>query len=85
MFLSNQILFNPQDYREESVVKESRLQWMRINTQYRETTPLRVSMTRLFLQDEFINLDELTELEFNTPFKLEVLPKQPYEKFDLEV
>ena len=39
-------------------------------------------MTHLFLQDEFINLDDITELEFDTPFKLEILPKQPYEKDD---
>lgn len=41
-------------------------------------------MTRIILQDELINLNQLTEKASETPFTIEMLPKQPYEK-DREV
>ena len=41
-------------------------------------------MTRIILQDELINLNQLTEKASSSPFTLEMLPKQPYEK-DREV
>ena len=44
-----------------------------------ESIPFKVSTTKLFLQDEFINLDDITELEDDSIFKMEQMPKQPYE------
>ena len=40
----------------------------------------KVSQAQLFLQDEAIMLDELTELEDASVFKLEIQPSNSYEK-----
>jgi len=40
-----------------------------------ESIPFKVSTTKLFLQDEFINLDDITELEDDSIFKMEQMPK----------
>ena len=42
--------------------------------------PYRITQTRLFLQDEAINLDDLTELEDGTVFSLEEQTIRSYEK-----
>ena len=59
---------------------ESRIIWLRVNTQMRQTQPFKVTNTQLLLQDEFLNLDDLTELDDATIFKLEKLSTQPYER-----
>ena len=41
---------------------------------------LKVSTTQLFLQDEILNLDDLTEFDDASVFKLENLPILSYEK-----
>ena len=65
----------------KSLIPETRVAWLRINTQVRETTPFKVSMSQLFLQDyTMINLDDFTELENEEVFGLEEQSKQPYEK-----
>ena len=46
--------------------------------------PYKISKMNLFLQDEALDLDELTELTDNTVFELEQLPSQSQEG-DLEV
>ena len=61
---------------------ESRITWLPINTQMQEQVPFKVSTTKLYLQDEYLNLDQLTELENDTVFKMEQRPKQSYEKDD---
>ena len=58
---------------------ESRILWLRINTQSRETIPFKVSNTQLYLQDEYINLDDITELEDASIFKVHKLQTQPFE------
>ena len=47
-----------------------------------ETTPFKVLQTKLELQDYIINMDELTEIEDFSPFKVEEMSKMPYEKDD---
>lgn len=54
--------------------------WLPINSQQRQTTKFQVSTTKLFLQDEIVNLDDFTELSDESIFKLELLPMQPYEE-----
>jgi len=52
-----------------------------VNTQIQQTIPFKVSTTQLFLQDlKSINLDDITELEDNSIFKLDQKPVMPYEK-----
>ena len=46
----------------------------------RMTFPFKISQTRLFLQDEAINLDDLTELEDGTIFSLDEMSIRSYEK-----
>lgn len=64
--------------------------WITINTQVRQTYPYRIAQTHLFLQDEIIHLDDITELEDPQLFTLEPLPSRSYEKdldtwFDLTI
>ena len=47
-----------------------------------ETIPFKVLQTKLELQDYLINMDELTEIEDYTPFKVEEFSKMSYEKDD---
>ena len=54
--------------------------WLPVNSQVQQTTPFKVLTTQLYLQDMFINLDDLTELQDESIFKLEMLPLKPYEK-----
>ena len=52
-----------------------------MNTQIQQTIPFKISSTRVLLQDHtFINLDDLTELEDASIFKVELKPVQPFEK-----
>ena len=46
--------------------------------------PFRITQTRLFLQDEYVNLDDITELEDDTIFSFDQQPVRPYEK-DLDL
>ena len=48
--------------------------------------PFKVSITKLLLQDEILNLDDLTEIEDDTVFALEQLPTKSYEKdYDVQL
>ena len=53
---------------------------MNINTQAQQTLPFMVSTTQLILQDEFLNLDDLTELNDASVFRLDSMPVRSYEK-----
>ena len=60
------------------------MKWLSINTQQQTVFPFKISTTKLLLQDEIVNLDDLTELEDETVFRLEQLPTKSYEKdFDV--
>ena len=48
--------------------------------------PFKITTTQLYLQDEIIALDEITELEDASIFKLEMLPLRSYEKdYDVQL
>ena len=48
--------------------------------------PFKITTTQLYLQDEIIALDEITELEDASVFKLEMLPLRSYEKdYDVQL
>ena len=42
--------------------------------------PFKISKTKLFLQDEDIDLDDLTEIEDDSVFSIDALPVRSYEK-----
>ena len=46
-----------------------------MSTQVKTTQPMQISMTQIELQDEYIDLDEITLLSNSSAFKLE--KKQP--------
>ena len=51
-----------------------------------QTIPFKLATSLLFLQDRFINLDELTELEDDTVFRFKIEPFKSYEKdYDVQV
>ena len=54
--------------------------WVPVNSQIQQTIPFKISSTQLYLQDEAINLDELTELDDASVFKLDIQPLRSYEK-----
>ena len=83
LFLKNQIRFDQGEYGESSIKKESLMGWHSINTQYQMTIPFKVTKTQLDLQDLHIDLDDLTELTSEYPFKLEQMPTVTYEKDDI--
>ena len=80
LLLYNQVRFDSNFYGQEAIRRESQIKWITINTQIQMSSPYTLSQTQLFLQDQAINLDDLTELDDNTIFKLEPLPAQSYEK-----
>ena len=77
--LYNQIRFDSRQYGQESITFESRIKWLRVDTQTRKTYPFSFLSTRVILQDEYINLDDLTELEDPSLFKMLELQPKPYE------
>ena len=83
--LYNQIRFDMSFLKEDSIKKESRVEWVQINTQVRQTYPYQITQTHLFLQDDAVNLDDLTEFSDPTVFNFEGLPIRSYEKNDFNV
>lgn len=62
---------------------ESRIAYYPINTQFKQTIPFQISSTQLYLQDlRSLDLDDLTEMEDSSVFKLEQLPVKSWERDD---
>ena len=57
---------------------ESNGVWLPINTQFQQTLPYRISKMKVELQDEHVDLDELTLRQDSSIFKLDKLANQPY-------
>jgi len=72
LLLYNQIRFDSNYYGEEAIIQESRIMWVPVNSQIQQSLPFKIMKTKLFLQDESINLDDLTEIEDASVFKLEL-------------
>ena len=77
--LSNQVRFENSILGEQSIIPESRLFWVSINKQLSLVYPFEVKTTMVNLQDELVNLDELTELEDPSIFSLHELPSVPFD------
>ena len=80
MIVYNQIRFDTRYFDKSSIIPETRIMWVPVNTQIRQTTPFKISTTQLILQDTIINLDDMTALTDDTIFSLEQKPLMPYEK-----
>lgn len=44
--------------------------WIDVNTQFQQSTPYKVQRTEILLQDEIIDLDDLTLLSDSSIFRL---------------
>ena len=80
LIVFNQIRFDSRKYGNAAVTTESKFMWAIVNTQVQQTLPFKISTTQLILQDEFVNLDSLTELEDASLFKFDLQPLKSYEK-----
>ena len=67
-------------FGEEAIVAESSVAWYRISVQKQEGIVFDIVRTRLELQDLFVNLDEITELEDTSVFQIKYKGNRPYEK-----
>lgn len=67
----NQIRFDSLSYRRESIKAEAQILWLRVNSQMRSQISFKITTTNLQLQDEIVNLHELTELEDESVFTLD--------------
>ena len=66
-------------FGEESIFAESSVAWHRISVQKQEGIVFDIVRTRVELQDLFVNLDEITELEDTSVFQIKYTINRPYE------
>ena len=66
------------------MINESRISYIPISSQIRQTVPFRLKQTHLTLQDyDTINLNQFTVIKKSNLFKLEKMPLLPLEEKDL--
>ena len=83
---ANQIRFDSEGFFKNAAVKESRVQWLTINTQVKQNLPYAISTMDLELQDnKLLSFDELTRDDIESVFRLDGLPITSYERADESV
>ena len=80
LFLYNEKVFDSSLLAPRSIKKQSRIDWIPVNTQFEQQNYYSVSKTQVFLQDKDIDLDSLTEFEDNSLFQLKNTETRTYEK-----
>lgn len=70
MLLYNEVRFESELFGDEAIVPETRVIWTPINSHNPTKVSFKLLTTQLELQDEFVNMDELTELEDASVFSL---------------
>ena len=78
--LHNQKRFNPDLFHQDSIIEEAKLVWVPINSQWNQMIPYRIQRANVFLQDEAVDLDDLTLHQDSSIFKLVKMTNLPYEK-----
>lgn len=73
LLYNNQIRFDSEKLDEESIVAESTTRWFMIDKTHLQTIWLEIVKTRLRLQDYLLSFDDLTELEADHLFKLNII------------
>ena len=73
LLVNNQIRFDSEKLDEESIVAEATTRWFMIDKTHLQTIWLEIIKTRLRLQDFLISFDDLTELEADHLFKLNII------------
>ena len=61
------------------MIPESRIKWLRVDTQVRKTYPFALASSKLILQDKYVNLDNITELQDAEPFRVNEIQTKSYE------
>ena len=79
LFLSNQVRFDEKYFGYESVIKESRIEWIPISTQVQQMKVFEVSKQDLALQDQPISLEQITEIKEPHSFQLNSIASRPFE------
>lgn len=79
VLLTNQIRFDSELPGLDAIIKESILTWYPVSFQQQLRYPHKISMTKLFSQDQPINMDDLTEMENGQIFSLTRVPQIPAE------
>ncbi len=80
LLMYNQIRFDVNEFKEETIVPESYLQYLPINTQFQSTTVYKIQKAEIELQDLFVDADSITELTDDSIFTLSRMPDRSYEK-----
>ena len=80
IILMNQVRFMSEGFEEKATIKESRMFWLTINTQFTQTLPYKLTASSLQLQDKAFNFDALTQEERDNVFRLEASTPFSYEK-----
>ena len=78
--LHNQKRFNPDLFYQDSIIEEAKLLWVPINSQWNQMIPYRIQRANVFLQDQAVDLDDITLHEDSSIFKLDKMTNLPYEK-----
>ena len=74
---SNRIRFDHQLYGPESIVKESEFHWFPIELQFKTEVPFKLRRTELRLQDYLFDMDDITQLEDTSVFRLQQTHSRP--------
>ena len=70
LLLSNQIRFDSGNFGKEAFVKDSKIEWITINTQTAVSLPYQMTTMFASLQDEDVDLEHLTLVEYDGLFEL---------------
>ena len=70
IMFSNQIRFDSGQLGNDAFVKDSLLEWITINTQAAVSIPYSMTTSFAKLQDEDIDLETLTEIEYDGLFEM---------------
>ena len=80
LMLNNQIRFDSTLFGSESIIMESRISWFRVSAFVQYDYPFKVQRTEVLLQDKIADLDEITQLNDSSLFKLVRQPTRPEDR-----
>ena len=72
-------MFDNDGYYENALLYQSRLSWIKVSNQVRRVIPYELVTTYAEVQDYMINLESVTEKEYDHLFKFDRIEEYPYE------
>ena len=82
LMLNNQIRFDSNQFGPYSIIMKSRISWFRVSAFTQYDYPFKVQRTEVLLQDKIADLDEITQLNDPSLFKLVRQPTRPEDRVD---